>query len=483
MKKLIFLSYISLAVFFSSCSRNPVTGKREISLMSENQELALGKDSDGGIVSSFGLYQNPEIQNFINTKGKEMAAISHRSHLDFEFKVLDSPVVNAFAVPGGYVYFTRGILAHFNNEAEFAGVLGHEIGHVTARHSVKQYSKQMLLQGIFMGGVVLSQEFRKYAEVAGQGMGLLFLKFSRDHESESDRLGVEYSTKVGYDSYNMANFFSTLKRLSGGSSIPEFMSTHPDPVDRNAKVADLSGEWQSKLNLERDQLVTRRNEYLRMIDGLVYGEDPRQGYVENQMFFHPELKFSFSIPTSWQLNNQPTQVVMAPQDGNAMMLMTLASGTSLDQARTEVIQANQLNVIETANANVNGLKAIKMTSDQAQAAANGQAAEVIRILSYLIEYEGKIYVFHGMSKKLDFNKYFGEMQNTMKSFNKLTDPSKLNKKPESIKIHTVTRDQTLGQALQDTNMPTERHEEIAILNGMELSSRLSSGQLIKIINL
>lgn len=122
------LLIVLIGIFASSCSRNPVTGKRQVVLMSESQELAMGKEADPSIVAEFGLYENANLQNFINTKGKEMGAISHRPTLNYSFKVLDSPVVNAFAVPGGYVYFTRGIMAHFNNEAEFAGVLGHEIG-------------------------------------------------------------------------------------------------------------------------------------------------------------------------------------------------------------------------------------------------------------------------------------------------------------------------------------------------------------------
>ena len=208
--------FLSIFLITNSCSVNPVTGKKELSLMSEKQEIALGKQSDPSIVANFGLYQDPKLQTFITQKGQKMAKISHRPGLKYEFKVLDSPVVNAFAVPGGYVYFTRGILAHFNNEAEFAGVLGHEIGHVTARHSAKQYSNQMLAQLGFFVGMVVSPEFRQFADVTQQGLGLLFLKFSRDHESQSDKLGVEYSTKIGYNAHEMADFFKTLSRLSEG---------------------------------------------------------------------------------------------------------------------------------------------------------------------------------------------------------------------------------------------------------------------------
>lgn len=174
--------------------------------MSEGQELALGKESDPSIIAQYGVYENAQLQAFITEKGKQMAAISHRPNLNYEFKILDSPVVNAFAVPGGYVYFTRGIMGHFNNEAEFAGVLGHEIGHIAAKHSAQQYSKQMLTQVLFIGGMIVSEDFRKFADVAEQGIGLLFLKFSRDNETESDKLGVEYSTKIGYDAHEMAGF-------------------------------------------------------------------------------------------------------------------------------------------------------------------------------------------------------------------------------------------------------------------------------------
>ena len=123
------------ALQLSSCATNPVTGKSQLMLLSKDQEIALGQQSDPEIVAAFGRYDNEAIQQFINEKGQSMARVSHRPELKYEFKVLDSPVVNAFALPGGFVYFTRGILAHFNNEAEFAGVLGHEIGHITARHS------------------------------------------------------------------------------------------------------------------------------------------------------------------------------------------------------------------------------------------------------------------------------------------------------------------------------------------------------------
>src|SRR5690606_18027849 len=197
MKRLYIGGWVIALILLDGCAKNPVTGKSELMLLSKDQEIAMGQQSDPEITAYFGVYEDARLQKFIEEKGKQMAAISHRPDLPYTFKIVDSPVVNAFAVPGGYIYFTRGIMAHFNNEAEFAGVLGHEIGHVTARHSAKQYSNAMLGQIGLVAGAILSPEFAQFADVASTGLQLLFLKFGRDAESQSDKLGVEYSTKIG----------------------------------------------------------------------------------------------------------------------------------------------------------------------------------------------------------------------------------------------------------------------------------------------
>src|SRR5688572_22315217 len=235
--------------FVAACAVNPVSGKKQISFMSEAQEIQLGAESDPQIVAQFGAYEDPELQAFINSKGQQMADISHRPNLKWTFRIVDSPVVNAFALPGGYVYFTRGIMAHFNNEAEFAGVLGHEIGHVTARHSVIQQRNAMLGQIGLIAGVILVPELADFAEPLSQGLQLALMSFGRDAERQSDKLGVEYSSRIGYDAAEMAGFFKTLERqsaLSGAPEVPEFMSTHPSPAERNETVAKLAAEQKRK---------------------------------------------------------------------------------------------------------------------------------------------------------------------------------------------------------------------------------------------
>lgn len=465
---------VILFLLLDGCAKNPVTGRSELMLMSQGQEIAMGKQSDPEIVAFFGVYQDEKLQRFIDEKGKQMAAISHRKELPFEFKIVDSPVVNAFAVPGGYVYFTRGIMAHFNNEAEFAGVLGHEIGHITARHSAKQYSNAMLGQVGLIAGSIISPEFAQMADVAQTGLQLLFLKFGRDAESQSDKLGVEYSTKIGYDASKMAHFFSTLDRLgSGAEAVPTFLSTHPDPADREAKVEKLADDWKRKSSGK--ELSVNRDSYLRMIDGIVYGDDPKQGFVEGNVFYHPDLKFQFTIPGGWGIQNTPSQVQMAPKDGSAALILRLAQGNSLENATQTTVEGYNIEVAESRKTTVNGLPAIAVLGRQQGEQQN------VGVLLYFIHYGENIYSLIGVSAIQNFDKYAALFQSTMETFNRLTDPSKVNRQPERVRIRTVTRTATLSDALVQAGVDNKRLEELAILNGMQLNDRVRQGTLIKVV--
>ncbi|MFN2457488.1 MAG: M48 family metalloprotease [Chitinophagaceae bacterium] len=482
MKKYYLISCLTtILVVFNQCATNPVTGKKQMVLMSEAQELAIGKEADPQIIKQFGLYEDRDLQSFITEKGKAMAAISHRNNINYEFRILDSEVLNAFAVPGGYVYFTRGIMAHFNNEAEFAGVLGHEIGHIAARHSVEQQRNAMLGQLGLIAGIVISPQLAQFAEPLSQGLGLMMLKFGRDAERESDRLGVEYSSKIGYDAQQMAHFFTTLERKGaekGAAELPDFLSTHPNPGDRNRTVSQLATQWKQQLNLTNPQV--NRNAYLQKIEGLIYGEDPKGGYLENNVFYHPVLRFQFSTPANWSYQNTPQQVQLASKDGKAMMMLTLAPGNSLQEAANAVLQQFKLQVRESREVNVNGLRALAMVADVAQQQGQQQQAS-IRTLSYLIQHGSNIYLILGASSLNDFNAYAPYFTNTMQSFRELTDQAKINKKPERVRVKTVGQTGTLDQILRNYGVAPRRLEEVALLNGMRLNDRVTSGTLIKIL--
>jgi len=466
----------------STCSTNPVTGKKQLVLMSEAQEIQMGREADPKIVAEYGLYDDKGLQAFIADKGQAMASISHRPNLKYEFKVVDSEILNAFAVPGGYVYFTRGIMAHFNNEAEFAGVLGHEIGHITARHTVVQQSKQVFGQIGLIGAIIIKPELGRFVEQASQGLGLMFLKFGRDAERESDRLGVEYSSKINYDAKEMAGFFNTLARqsaASGAAELPDFLSTHPNPGDRNATVGQLATEWKQKLNLTNP--LVNRDSYLRRIDGIILGEDPKQGFTENSVFYHPTLKFQFNVPTAWRLQNSPQKVQMAPQNGEALMYLTLAAGKSLDEAGNALLQQNNLQLVDSRQVTVNGLSALAIIADTKQDPQQQRQQPPLRTLSYLINYNGTIYHMLGVSAASSFNNYNGFFTNTMQSFRVLTDASKLNKKPERVRIKTVVANNSFEQVMRYFKMPDSRIDELGILNGMQKNSPLTKGMLIKVI--
>src|SRR5215468_2662122 len=225
MKKLILC-----LLLLSACVRNPATGKREIVLVSESQEIALGQQSDIQAREEYGVVDNAALQKYVQTMGNKLVAVSHRPNLEWHFTVVDSPVVNAFAIPGGYVYITRGILAYLGNEAELAGVMGHEIGHVTARHSVRQITREEFAQIGLGAGSVMSPALSQLGGVAQSGLGVMFLRFGRDDEREADRLGVEYAARAAYDPRQVSSFFDVLGRLSAAEdrqTIPGWLSTHP----------------------------------------------------------------------------------------------------------------------------------------------------------------------------------------------------------------------------------------------------------------
>jgi predicted Zn-dependent protease len=304
----------------------------------------------------------------------------------------------------------------------------------------------------------------------------LFLKFGRDAETQSDKLGVEYSSKIGYDATEMAGFFNTLERnqeASGAGELPEFLSTHPSPAGREANVRELANEWKEKLNLADAGI--NRDAYLKMLDGLVYGEDPKQGFVEDQVFYHPDLKFRLAVPNNWAYQNSPQQLQMAPKEGEALMTLTLAAGSSLQEASSTVLKRYNLELIDAQEISVNGLNAIKMEAGQQQ------EETIIKTLSYIIQHGDHFYNLMGIANTNNFKNYLSIFTGSMESFNILNDPEKLNRQPERIRLKTVASNGTLEQALKALDVPENRLEEVSLLNGMLLSDDVQKGTLIKIL--
>ncbi len=473
---------VLLILLVPSCAINPVTGKRQLMFVTEEQEIAMGTQYHPKVISTFGLYENEELKKFLDEKGTQMGQLSHRPNLRYHFTILDSPVVNAFAVPGGYLYFTRGILAQFNSEAELIGVLGHEMGHVTARHTAQQQTNQQLGQVLLVGGMIASKEIYEMADEVMAGMQLLFLSFSRENERESDRLGVEYATKMGYDADKMADFFKVLDEMSMESSqggVPTFLSTHPDPKDRFSTVHELTQEWQAKY--PGQQFVVHKDHYLDMIDGMVYGEDPRQGFVEINTFYHPGLRFKFSFPQNWTLVNAPSQVQIISPDKDAGIIFRLSDESTPKAASQKTLSDLNLSVVDSQPTNVNGNEAVAVVSQQVNQTQNGKE-QVTQVLSYFIKKGERVYEFHGIANSKDFEKNLAAFESTMQDFSTLTDQAKINIKPERIRVKTVDRSGTVQETFARLQVPQEQYKELALLNNLDLNDRLEQGTRIKVIS-
>src|SRR5436305_3455215 len=315
----------------AGCAVNPATGARQLMLISESQEIAMGRDYDQQVAASMGLYADSGMQRWIQQFGARLAATSERPTLPWSFRVVDDPVVNAFALPGGYIYVTRGILAHLNSEAELAGVVGHEIGHVTARHSVSQLSKQQLAQIGLAVGTMASPDFERFAGLASAGLGVLFLKYSRDAERQADDLGLRYMRRVNYDPREMPHVFEMLTRVSqaqGGGRVPEWLATHPDPENRRSRIErDIAAGPQSFAGT-----AVNRDSYLQRLDGLVFGTNPREGYFKGGEFFHPELRFRITFPDGWQTSNGKQAVAATSSEQDAVVELSVAKEASADAA-------------------------------------------------------------------------------------------------------------------------------------------------------
>ncbi len=460
------------------CAVNPVTGDRDFMLVSEEDEIKLGQQTDVGVTKEYGLYDDQKMTAYVNEMGQRLGKLSHRPELDWHFKILDASVVNAFAAPGGYVYFTRGILATLNSEAELAGVMGHEIGHVTARHSAQQISKAQMAQfglaGLSIGLEILG--IPGVSSLAQLGVGALFLKFSRDNEREADSLGVEYATKAGYDASQMANFFETLQRMdskSDRSGLPSWFSTHPSPEDREMAIRTQSQQMQQKMGL-RDPKIDREG-YLKIIDGMIYGDDPRQGYAEGGFYYHPGMGFQFPVPADWKVNDTPTAVQMVSKKKDAVILLSGAPGTTPSDAAQKFVSKTKARILKSDETRVNGFSARRIVSDVTSQKGT------IRVLSFFIQKDEGIFAFHGMSSHSIFPQYEQTFNDTFSGFEELKDPKKLNVQPDRVRARFTKKTDTIENALRALGVPDHKLKDTVILNGMTSGQSTPARTLLKVI--
>jgi predicted Zn-dependent protease len=472
-----------------SIQKNPVTGQKRAFAYSWQQEVEIGQQADGEVVEYYGIYDDPELSAYLTAIGERVLAESHLRRPDadrqfretpFTFRVVDSPVVNAFALPGGYVYFTRGIIAHMNNEAQLAMVMGHEIGHVAARHASQRALTQQAGQILLIGGAIIGQEALgipagNIIQLGGTAAQLLFLSYSRDAERESDKLGVEYSALAGYTAGDGSAFFRVIQRVGArsGGSLPFYLSSHPDPGDREAAVESMAQEWRDKGTVMD---YRGRDEYLSKIDGIIIGENPRNGFVDNNVYYHPDLKFRFSVPAGWKLQNDRSQVVTYTESQDGVQIMNIDSeATSARQTVDKVLGSEGITMTERTDLRINGLVAHRAMAD-----ASDQQGNPLKVVLHGIEYDGRVYRIISYTTAARYQTYLPAFISQSESFNTLTDPARLNVQPSKIRIVTADRNAPFREFLP-ANLPLGMDaEDFAIINQVELDTQIQRGQKIKI---
>jgi len=452
-----------------ACAINPATGKRQLMLMSEAQEIAMGKEADRQAVAAYGLYPDAKVQAYVERLGKGLAARSERPDLPWSFKVVDDPTVNAFALPGGYIYVTRGIMTHLRSEAELVAVLGHEIGHVTGRHSASQMSKQQLAMGGLIVGMAVKPELQRFGGLAQQGLGLLFLKFGRDDENEADELGLRYMASQNYDPREMLEVFGVLDRVTreaGGGRMPDWLSTHPSPGNRLTRIQE-----QIATTAASGTIVNRR-EYLRQLDGMVFGENPREGFFRGNAFYHPDLRFQLAFPRGFKTQNLKQAVVGVSEAQDAIIALTLAAGASPEEAARQFFSQQGVQAGRSGRDTIGGFPAYMAFFEAA--AEQG----VLRGEVSFVSYEGKIYRILGYTPAGRFSAYQNAFDSAIRSFGRLTDARYLDVQPKRIALVNPERQMALPEFAR-TYPSTVEVETIGLINGIGANQVFPRGELAK----
>jgi len=474
---------------------NPATGETEYTTLSPEEERKIGEQQHPQILQRFGgEYREDELNAYVERIGNELAAVSDMADLDFTFTLLDSEVVNAFALPGGYVYLTRGLLALAENEAEMAGVLGHEIGHVTARHSAQRQTQAtgaglLATLGTIGAAILGGQAAAELTQqLAGAGAQAYLASYSRDQELEADRLGVRYLQRAGYDPRAMATFLQKLndqselqRKLAGQEGDPGlgWFATHPRTLDRVEQAIEEVGATAGEGRIGRDA-------YLAQIDGMIYGENPAQGFVRGNRFIHPELRFAFEAPEGFSLQNTPAAVIGKTRQGHVMIFdMAKAQGQTPGgyvggpglRAVAEALNAD--GVSRPRNVQTLTVDGLPAATSSASIRKGGQQADIGLAA---IQAEGdQLYRFVFLSPGSMSRGEARAYQATVDSFRRLSEAEAAQFEAQRIRIATVesgASEAAFARRMAVEELP-EAHFEV--LNALTLQDGLSPGEQVKLI--
>jgi predicted Zn-dependent protease len=484
MKKGTCFLFTIFVIVSGACATNPVTGKKQMTLLSEAEELAIGQQQDAEIRREMGVYDDPALQRYVDDIGQQLARASHRPNLPWSFTIVDSPAINAFALPGGYIYLTRGILAYLDDEAELAGVLGHEIGHVTARHAAQAYTRQaqagigLTILSIFVPATA------PFADLSSAGLSVLFLRHGRDAELEADRLGVEYGSSAGYDPAGVPRFLATLARVDALSErgVPNWLSTHPDPGSRVAKVEPVASKFVSDAAKAQN-----RDQYLERINGMVFGDRVEEGIVRGNEFLHPLLRLGVTFPEGWELTNT-AEAVLAQEPGtdHFMVLQEVEpglrqgfggqAGPSISEAAVAAMRKSGYTVVDGRVDRING-------NEAHVGLYRGSARDVGKVLMRAahIAVGRQLYVVAGFAPEKEFDQVDKDILPSVQTFRQLSAAEASAVRPNRLGFHVVKAGDSWQSIAARQGKGFVNAATLAIMNDHEVHVQPDPGDRVKIV--
>jgi predicted Zn-dependent protease len=470
--------FVALVLLAAACATNPVTGRREFNLMSEAQEISIANESEPQIKEEMGVYNDPELQRYVSEIGLRMAKMSERPQLPWRFTVVDVPAVNAFAVPGGAIYVTRGIMPFLDNEAELAGVVGHEIGHVTARHSAQQYTRQISGQAGLVALGVFVPAARPFGELSAQALGVLFLKYGRDDEVQADQLGARYEARQGWDPASVPAFLSTLGRLDEAAGdrrgVPNWLSTHPEPLARVKEIQPIVQE----LKAAGTSFSTNRETFEQRIDGMVYGDNPEQGIARGSTFLHPVLRFRIDFPAQWEIANSPQQVVAKAPGADIFMILQLVQqprGRNIQEIALSSMERAGFRAVRGERTTINALDAFVGVYDgqlEGLGAVTARAAH--------IAYDQKVFIVAGLVGPNAFQQVDGAFLGSIRSFRPMSAAEAETIRPNRVDFYVVRAGDTWA-SIAERSGGAIKPATLAVMNHAAPGSSPQPGSRIKIV--
>ena len=475
---------LALVTMVAGCAVNPVTGRQDFVMMSESAEATAGRNADADVRKEYGVYDLPALQEYVTGVGQRLAQHSHRAQLSFHFTVVDSPEINAFALPGGYIYITRGMMAFLNSEAELAAVLSHEIGHVTARHSVRQISlAQAAAIGATLGSLLVPALRNQGAQDLIDLLGNAWISgYGRDNELEADRLGAEYLARAGYDPQAMVRVIGVLKNQElfdrevaqqEGREPRRYhglFDTHPDNDTRLKEAVGAADQYAVDAKDARPE--QGRRDFLQHIDGIVYGDSPQQGVVRGSQFFHAELGIALKFPAEWRVQNRPDKLLAISPRRDALIEMHLieANGASPADALRRLLKPDVGSRIQATS--INGLPAAELSGSR-------QGRPTIALA---IDFHNRLFLLIGSAALPDvFERRHGEMSAALRSFRAITDAQRKLAKPLRLHTRPARQGQTYAQLAAQSPLGSYAEQYLRLMNSAYPAGEPIAGESVKVV--